>query len=134
MELYSGVNAKTPRDQYLRVTSTRTPARHVQICHPRSALLPANTDIERATVDGDGCMDEPERVRLPEGFEDVDVDILVQLVGARAFYSISRILVDVSCLFDAPDPHPPPPPTADMLVRLTTHNDRIPLSPCASSR
>ena len=34
-----------------------------------------------STVDGDGCMEQPERVRLPEGFEDVDVDILVQLVG-----------------------------------------------------
>ncbi|KAI0093166.1 cyclin-domain-containing protein [Irpex rosettiformis] len=48
-------------------------------------------------------MDEPERVRLPEGFEDVDVDILVQLV-------------------------------ADMLVRLITHNDRVPLSPEAVTR
>ncbi len=41
----------------------------------------ADTDIERAINDGDGCMDDQERVRLPEGFEDVDVDILVQLVG-----------------------------------------------------
>ncbi|KAI0812612.1 cyclin-domain-containing protein [Irpex lacteus] len=48
-------------------------------------------------------MDDQERVRLLEGFEDVDVDILVQLV-------------------------------ADMLVRLITHNDRIPLSPEAVTR
>ncbi|KAI0688038.1 cyclin-domain-containing protein [Cytidiella melzeri] len=48
-------------------------------------------------------MEQPERVRLPESFEDVDVDILVQLV-------------------------------ADMLERLVTHNDRIPLSPEAVTR
>ena len=29
-----------------------------------------------------GCMESPERVELPAAFEDVDVDVLVQLIGA----------------------------------------------------
>ncbi|GJE95001.1 cyclin-domain-containing protein [Phanerochaete sordida] len=43
-------------------------------------------------------MDPPERVSLPANFEEVDVDVVVQLI-------------------------------ADMMERLTAHNDRIPLAP-----
>ena len=39
-------------------------------------------------------MEPPERVSLPEGFEDVDVDILVQLVGAQHAY----LLLILNCL------------------------------------
>ncbi|KAI0829635.1 cyclin-domain-containing protein [Trametes gibbosa] len=48
-------------------------------------------------------MESPERVELPAAFEDVDVDVLVQLI-------------------------------ADMMERLMSHNDQIPLSPESLTR
>lgn len=63
-------------------------------------------------------MESQERVELPAAFEDVDVDILVKLIGA----SYTLLVMRVEQLT--------PSITADMMERLMAHNDQIPLSPC----
>ena len=70
-------------------------------------------------IKGSRCwMEPPERVSLPAAFEEVDVDILVQLIGVcnAALCTVQPVLTI---------------PAADMMERLMAHNDRIPLSPCA---
>lgn len=68
-------------------------------------------------------MDPPERVSLPANFEEVDVNVLVELIGAftASLSNFSRLDDEYFLDFLA----------ADMMERLMAHNDRIPLSPCA---
>lgn len=80
----------------------------LEICGPPSPRLaclrprPPPPQGPAHTVDGDGCMEQPERVSLPEGFEDVDVDFLVQLVGAQP---IRRGLSDFPPISSNTSPH-----------------------------
>ena len=66
-----------------------------------------------------GCMESPERVEVPAAFEDVDVDVLVQLIGSqRVLWSASSAAyTDLGFI------------EADMMERLMAINDQIPLSP-----
>ena len=69
-----------------------------------------------------GWMESPERVELPAAFEDVDVDILVQLIGPSSVSSSPHF-------YRSPSPNSP----ADMMERLMAHNDQIPLLPCVDT-
>ena len=48
-------------------------------------------------------MEPPERVSLPAAFEEVDLDVLVQLIGAHR-YVIFRILSNISRSRSRPQP------------------------------
>lgn len=57
---------------------------------------------------------DPDRVELPNNFQDAPVDHLVQLIGTNTFrFNIHGLTLS----------------PADMLERLMSHNDHIPLSP-----
>lgn len=67
--------------------------------------------------------DSLERVEIPSNFEDAPVEDLVQLIGITLLFHPSSSVVDYYVKTYV----------ADMLDRLMSHNDLIPLSPYVSS-